>query len=105
MPDQATVDRFRVHDAAHYLRNMSHQTRLRIVCVLAGGERSVGELQDALDMPQAAVSQQLAKLRSGGIVTERRTGRQVYYRVIHSETIDLLQMLSGMFPAGDRGRS
>ncbi|MBB3319726.1 DNA-binding transcriptional ArsR family regulator [Rhizobium sp. BK399] len=52
-------------------------------------------------MPQAAVSQQLAKLRSGGIVTERRTGRQVYYRVLHSETIDLLYVLSGMFPSRD----
>jgi len=102
MSDQPTVDRFSIHEAVQFLRHMSHQTRLQILCVLAGGERSVGELQDALDMPQAAVSQQLAKLRSGGIVTERRTGRQVYYRVLHSETIDLLYVLSGMFPSRDK---
>ncbi|MCS4095533.1 MULTISPECIES: metalloregulator ArsR/SmtB family transcription factor [unclassified Rhizobium] len=101
MSDQAIVDCFSIHEAVQFLRHMSHQTRMRILCALAGGERSVGELQDALDMPQAAVSQQLAKLRSGGIVTERRTGRQVYYRVLHSETIDLLYVLSGMFPSRD----
>lgn len=61
------------------LRALSHEHRLMILSLLAGRERSVGELEQILRLPQPAVSQQLARLRLDDLVTSRRSGRTIYY--------------------------
>lgn len=67
--------------AARLLKALGHEGRLRIICYLAAGERSVSELEELLGMRQAAVSQQLARLRLDGVVTSRRHGKAIIYRL------------------------
>jgi DNA-binding transcriptional ArsR family regulator len=66
-------------EAAGYMRALSNPSRLLLLCQLVEGEMSVGELEVALNLGQAYVSQQLARLRSEGLVATRRDGRVVYY--------------------------
>lgn len=67
--------------AARLLKTLGHEGRLRIICHLAAGERSVSELEALLDMRQAAVSQQLSRLRLDGMVTSSRRGKAIIYRL------------------------
>ena len=73
----ALVDR--ATDAAAFLKAMGNERRLMILCHLLDGERSVTELEELCDSRQAAVSQQLARLRAEGFVTCRRDGKTVLY--------------------------
>ncbi|WP_449295452.1 ArsR/SmtB family transcription factor [Paenirhodobacter populi] len=76
-------------DVAHMARNapqivallkaLSHEGRLAILCHLAEAERSVTELERLLGLRQAAVSQQLARLRADGLVRARRDGKAIHY--------------------------
>ena len=65
--------------ASNFLKAISHEGRLMILCHLASGEKSVTELEDLLSARQAAVSQQLSRLRLEGLVTPRRDGKTIYY--------------------------
>jgi DNA-binding transcriptional ArsR family regulator len=65
--------------AADFLKALSHESRLMILCILAEGEKSVTELEHMLSLRQPTVSQQLARLRSDGLVNTRRDGKTVYY--------------------------
>lgn len=76
--------------AADLLRALGHPVRMRLVQALAGGEQCVSELQGALGLPQAVVSQQLAKMRAAGIVTCRRDGANVRYAVADERAVRLL---------------
>lgn len=60
---------------------LSNQKRVRIVEELSRGELSVNDLQSIMGITHAAVSQQLAVLRSNRIVLERREGRNVFYHL------------------------
>src|SRR3546814_14365243 len=75
--------------AGDLLKALSHESRLLILCILAEGEKSASELEELLSMPQAAVSQQLARLCFDRLVLTRRAGRLVYY-TIASEDVSLL---------------
>ena len=66
---------------AKYFRVLGDPTRLRILELLAGDERSVGELAAQLGEPQPKVSNHLACLRWCGFTATRREHRTVYYRV------------------------
>lgn len=66
-------------EAAAMLRALSNPSRLMLLCQLVDAEKSVTELETALGLPQAYVSQQLARLRSEGIVVARREGRTMRY--------------------------
>jgi ArsR family transcriptional regulator, virulence genes transcriptional regulator len=66
-------------EAAAMLRALSNPSRLMLLCQLVDAEKSVSELEMALGLPQAYVSQQLARLRSEGIVVARREGRTMRY--------------------------
>ena len=67
--------------AAEFLKALAHQSRLMILCSLAEGEKSVSQLEEFLVIPQATVSQQLARLRGNGLVATRRDGKTIYYRL------------------------
>jgi DNA-binding transcriptional ArsR family regulator len=60
-------------------RMLADATRIEILWLLRGGERSVNDLADALGKPPASVSQHLAKLRMARLVHPRRDGTQVFY--------------------------
>lgn len=87
--------------AAALLRALSHQGRLMILCHLVGAERSVGELEGLLGSRQAAVSQQLARLRGEGIVKARRDGKTVHYSLADPRAARLIGLLYTMFCKDD----
>src|SRR3990167_1604231 len=67
--------------AAEFLKALSHEGRLMILCHLVSGEKTVTALEDLLGARQAAVSQQLARLRADGLVTARRDGKAIHYSI------------------------
>ena len=80
-------------EAAEMVRVLGHPVRLRIVELLEAGELTVKEIQGALDAPQALVSQQLARMRGAGIVEGRRNGANVWYRIVDSRVVRMLDCL------------
>ena len=72
-----SVDPEILNRAADIIKMLGHPERLKIVEVLEQGEATVSEIQDALDLSQAIVSQHLAKMRGGQIVAARRDGVHV----------------------------
>lgn len=72
---------------AQILKTLAHPRRLMILDCLHSGERSVGELAEALDLPQAVVSQHLAILRAQDVVTTRREGNVIYYSLTDSKIV------------------
>lgn len=83
--------------AAALLRALSHEGRLMILCHLVGVERSVSELEALLGSRQAAVSQQLARLRATGIVRARREGKTIRYALADPRATRLIGLLHAMF--------
>jgi DNA-binding transcriptional ArsR family regulator len=77
---------------ADFFRVLGHPARVRILQLLRDDERSVGTLQEALDLDSSAVSQHLAALRRQGLVFSRREGTSVYYRVSDPRTLELLEL-------------
>jgi len=84
-------------EASELLKALSHETRLLILCLLSEGQKSVSELEDIMKMPQAAVSQQLARLRLDGLVQARRDGRQIYYTISDQEVSSVVETLYDLF--------
>ena len=64
---------------AELFKALGHEGRLHILCLLAKGEKTVTELEAYLGQRQAAVSQQLARLRLEGLVSTRRQGKAIHY--------------------------
>lgn len=73
---------------------LSAPSRLRILTVLRGGPRSVGELAAAIGMEQSAVSHQLRLLREAGFVASDRQGRHITYRLYDDHVGELLDQAS-----------
>jgi len=88
--------------ATDLLKALSHETRLVILCLLCEGEKSVSEIEAILKLPQASISQQLARLRADNLVSTRREGRLVHYRIANSEVAPIVETLYELFckPAG-----
>lgn len=84
-------------DAAALLKALAHEGRLMILCNLATGEKSVGELEQLLGARQAAVSQQLARLRLEGLVSSRRDGKTVFYALDDPRAARMVGLLYEMF--------
>lgn len=76
--------------AAEVLKAVAHPIRLQIVEALEGGERSVGEIVEALGEKQAITSQQLNIMKDKGILTSRREGARVFYRIENENVIRVL---------------
>lgn len=87
----------RAAQAAALLKALSHEGRLMILCHLSSGERSVTELEHLLEQRQAAVSQQLARLRGEGLVTARREGKAIYYSLKDPRSVRIMNLLYEMY--------
>ena len=85
--------------ASDLLKALSHESRWLILCLLAEGEKSVSELERIIKMPQAAVSQQLARLRFDRLVNTRREGRIIYYSIASEEVSSIIGTLYELFCA------
>jgi DNA-binding transcriptional ArsR family regulator len=91
-------------DAANLMKALGNESRLMILCLLAEGERSVGELNEAVPLSQSALSQQLARLRSQGLVTTRRASQTIYYSLAEGPADRIIRLLHDIYcPAPLRG--
>ena len=83
--------------AAAFLKALAHEGRLMILCHLQAGEKSVTELETLLSSRQAAVSQQLARLRLEGLVSCRRDGKTMFYSIQDPKVASAIAMVYDMF--------
>ena len=86
-------------EAAKLLKAMSNESRLLILCHLAEGEMSVGELQACLNLSQSALSQHLALLRRHGVVHTRRSSQSIYYSLASAPAKDIMATMYQHFCA------
>ncbi len=91
--------------ASNFLKAISHEGRLMILCHLVSGEKSVTELERLLSARQAAVSQQLSRLRLEGLVVPRREGKAIYYRLADERPARILEVVYELFCAQDKASS
>jgi len=87
--------------ASNFLKAISHEGRLMILCHLASGEKSVTELEELLSARQAAVSQQLSRLRLEGLVVPRRDGKTIYYRLADDRPKQIMEVVYDLFCRAD----
>lgn len=80
-------------DAAEFLKALAHEGRLTILCHLVSGEKTVRELEEHLSVKQSTVSQHLARLRFGGLVSDRRVGKTIRYRLADDDIGRILEVL------------
>ena len=83
--------------ASAFLKAISHEGRLMILCHLVSGEKSVTELEELLSARQAAVSQQLSRLRLEGLVVSRREGKTIYYKLADHRPQKMLEAVYEVF--------
>ena len=84
-------------EASEFLKALSHEARLVILCMLTEGEKSVTEIEQILKLRQPAVSQQLARLRADGLVETRREGKNIYYSLARSDVREVIEALHKAF--------
>ena len=90
--------------ASEFLKALSHEVRLLILCFLIDGEKSVSEIEKMLKLRQPAVSHQLARLRGDGLVEARRNGKNIYYSLARTEVRDVIGALHDAFCRPRKGR-
>lgn len=83
--------------AAALLRLIGNEKRLMVLCQLAGGELSVGDLQGRVGLSQSALSQHLALLRAEGAVSTRRKSQTIYYRIADEGVLRVIETLAELF--------
>jgi DNA-binding transcriptional ArsR family regulator len=83
--------------ASEFLKALSHETRLVILCLLAEGEKSVIEIERILELRQPAISQQLARLRADGLVEAHRRGKNIFYSLAHPQARQIIDSLHKAF--------
>lgn len=89
----------RASEAAAFLKALSHEGRLMILCHLSAGEKTVTELEARLGARQAAVSQQLARLRAEGLVAARRDGKTIHYSILDAKAGAIMALVYDLFCA------
>jgi len=95
LPDDA------IDAAADLFRAIGDRERLRLLAVLAGGERCVTELADSVGASLSTVSQRLRVLRSEGLLARRRDGKHIYYSLVDDHVAELIG--NALAHAGHRG--
>lgn len=83
--------------AAAMLRLLGNEKRLMVLCQLADGELSVGELQRRVGLSQSALSQHLALLREEGVVSTRRESQTIHYRIADSSALRIIETLAELY--------
>lgn len=84
-------------EAARFLKALANENRLLILCILSQGERSVGELEELLQLRQSTLSQQLAVLREQRLVQTRRNGKSILYSLTSPEAQRLIGLLYELY--------
>ncbi|MEN5144759.1 ArsR/SmtB family transcription factor [Brevundimonas diminuta] len=96
-PEQMALERFQANagDASRLLKALSNEHRLMILCQIGEDERQVSDLRVGLS--QSALSQHLARLRDDGLVSARRNGTAVFYRIADPAALKVIGVLAEIF--------
>lgn len=100
------LERMRSHagEATRLLKALGNGNRLMILCLLAEEERSVGQLNERLDLSQPALSQHLAVLREEGLVATRRDAQTIYYALAEGPAAEVIQLLHDIYCGPEAAR-
>jgi len=85
--------------ASALMKTLGHKDRLMILCHLASGEKSVGQIADLLEIPQSPLSQHLSRMRKEGLVDTRREAQTIYYSLKSGEASRIVEVLYELFCA------
>lgn len=98
---QLTVNEMlaRAGEASGFLKALSNQNRLMILCNLLQDELSVGALNEKVPLSQSALSQHLAILRRDELVATRRDSQTIYYSIADARVKELIRTLHNLFCA------
>ena len=91
-----------IETAARALKAIAHPLRLKILCVLGGGEECVQDIVEAVGTSQSNISQHLAILRDKEVLQTRKDANRVYYRVGDRRTLQLIVLMRELFCGIDR---
>lgn len=91
----------RAEEAAELLKALSNPQRLRVMCLLIDGEKTVGDINAEVELSQSALSQHLAVLREGGLVQTRREAQNVFYSVAEGPAQQLMRTLHDLYCPGE----
>ena len=83
--------------AVSALKVLANEDRLLLLCQLSQGELSVGELEEALNIRQPTLSQQLGVLRNEGVVNTRREGKRICYSIADPKLLQILEVLYRLY--------
>jgi len=78
---------------AEFLQGFSNPVRVEIMCALRDGEKSVGEIAEAVGAKESNVSHQLQVLMTKGYVTRRREERNIYYQASTTEIYEIMESI------------
>lgn len=87
-------------EATALLKAMSNCHRMMILCQLIEGEKSVGQLADFLGIRDSTASQHLALLRRDRIISGRRDGQTIWYRISSQPALQVMRALYAAYCAG-----
>ena len=83
--------------AVDLLKALANPQRLRILCLLIEGERSVTQINARIPLSQSALSQHLAVLRDQGLVVTRRQSQTVFYQVAEGPAHRIIEILHDLY--------
>lgn len=88
-----------LEEASLALKALSHPIRMKILCVLGegGDETSVREIVSAIGSSQSNVSQHLSIMRDKGLISARKEGNRVMYRIGDERMLELFSMMRDVF--------
>ena len=78
---------------AHICKAFAHPARLQILDILGGGEVGCSDLQEALGLSKTNISQHVAVLKSAGVLSTRRAGKQIYCSLAMPEIKQACQLI------------
>ena len=84
-------------DVSQTLKSLSHPVRLKVLCQVIEGERSVNELTEFCAISQSAMSQFLNRMRTEGLLSSRRDKSHVYYGIADPKLVKLLQAIKEIY--------
>lgn len=88
-------------DCVQFCKALADETRQRILVLLLGGEKNVGDLVEAFPMSQPTISHHLAVLRQLNLVTARKAGKQVFYAINRDVVVECCGVLMTQFDRED----
>jgi DNA-binding transcriptional ArsR family regulator len=101
MTEPKTIDASKMARAAQkasdLMKTLGHKDRLMVLCHLASGEKSVGQLASLLDIPQSPLSQHLARMRKESLVTTRREAQTIYYMIASGKAGRMVELMHELY--------